>query len=425
MKNPRSFLKHLFETAVASALPERCLPAYLPEPGPGRTVVVGAGKAAARMAAVLEQHWPGEPEKLSGLVVTAYGQARPTRWIEVLEAAHPVPDEASVRAAQRMLEKVANLGADDRVIALISGGGSSLLALPAAGLSLDDQQNLARALLRSGASIAEINIVRRHLSAIKGGRLATACHPAPLTTLLLSDVPGDAFHDIASGPTVADPTSCADALAILDRYHIETPAALRQHLKSGNGETIKPGDPRLAANTTTLIASAQTALEAVADQARAAGVAPLILGDGLEGEARELGRVLAGIAGQIRRHDQPLAPPCLLLSGGETTVTVRGEGTGGRNVEGLLGFGLALTEREGIHALFADTDGIDGGAPIAGAFWTPDTLDRATAMNLNARAALDCNDAHPFFQALNDDLVSGVTGTNVNDFRAILIMPLP
>lgn len=421
MNSPRAFLKTLFDAAVASALPEHCLPPHLPAPGPGRTVVIGAGKAAARMAAVLERHWRGDADKLEGLVVTAYGQAVPTRQIEVVEAAHPVPDETGERAARRMLEKVRGLTADDRVIALISGGGSSLLPLPAPGLTLADKQALARALLRSGATIGEINTVRRHLSAIKGGRLAAACHPAPVTTLLLSDVPGDAPYDIASGPTVGDPTSAADALAVLERYRIDTPAAVRQRLQSRDGETVKPDDPRLADHTVTLIASAQTALDAAAEAARAAGVTPLILGDGLEGEARELGRVLAGIARQARRHGQPLAPPCVLLSGGETTVTVRGDGTGGRNVEALLGFGLALGPVSDIHALFADTDGIDGGAAIAGALWTPDSLDRAAGLGLDARAALDNNDAHPFFQALGDSLVTGPTGTNVNDFRAVFI----
>ncbi|WP_101674700.1 glycerate kinase type-2 family protein [Alloalcanivorax mobilis] len=428
MDNPKAFLKSLFDAAVAAALPERCLPAHLPEPAAGRTVVIGAGKAAARMAAVLEKHWLEQhgrsaSETLSGLVVTAYGQAVPTRFIEVLEAAHPVPDEAGERAARRMLEKVAGLTADDQVIALISGGGSSLLPLPAPGLTLDDKQTLGRALLRSGATIGEINTVRRHLSAIKGGHLAAACHPAAVTTLLISDVPGDRPWEIASGPTVGDPTTCDEALAIIDRYAIEVPSSLRAHLKSGRGETLKPGDARLAGGQTRIIASAQHALEAAADAARAAGITPLILGDALEGEARELGRVMAGIATQVRRHGQPLPAPCVLLSGGETTVTVRGEGVGGRNVEALLGFGLALTEHAGIHALFADTDGIDGGASTAGALWTPTTLERAHQAGLDPRGALHNNDAHPFFATLGDDLVSGATGTNVNDFRAVLILP--
>lgn len=421
MNDPKAFLRDLFEHAVASALPEHCLSAHLPPPGPGRTVVIGAGKAAARMAVALEQHWRGDPARLSGLVVAPHGQALPTRHIEVTEAAHPLPDQAGEQAARRMLELVGNLRANDQVIALFSGGGSALLPLPAAGLTLDDKQQLGRALLRSGATIAEINTVRRHLSAIKGGRLAVACHPAPVTTLLLSDVPGDRPCDIASGPTVADPSSRQQALAILQRYRIDIPPPVRAHLESERSETIKADDPRLTGHQVRLIASAQTALQAAAERARALGVTPLILGDGLEGEARELGRVLAGIAMQVRRHGQPLAAPCVLLSGGETTVTVRGNGCGGRNVEALLGFGLALADSDHIHALFADTDGIDGGAEIAGALWTPDTLERAMALGLNARAALERNDAHPFFQALGDSLTSGATGTNVNDFRAVLI----
>lgn len=421
MNDPKAFLRDLFASAVASALPEHCLPAHLPPPGPGRTVVIGAGKAAARMALALERHWPGDPEKLSGLVVAPHGQALPTCHIEVAEAAHPVPDQAGMQAALRMLAQVSHLHADDQVIALISGGGSSLLPLPAAGLTLDDKQQLGRALLRSGATIAEINTVRRHLSAIKGGRLAAACYPAPVTTLLLSDVPGDRPCDIASGPTVADPTSRGEALAILERYRIEIPPPVRAHLESERSETIKADDRRLAGNQVQLIASAQTALQAAADRAGALGITSLILGDGLEGEARELGRVLAGIAMQVRRHGQPLAASCVLLSGGETTVTVRNDGCGGRNVEALLGFGLALADQHHVHALFADTDGIDGGAEIAGALWTPDTLTRATALGLNARAALDGNNAHSFFQALGDSVVSGATGTNVNDFRAVLM----
>ena len=420
---PRPFLESLFQAAVDAALPEQCLPPHLPAPGSGRTMVLGAGKAAARMATVLEAHWlerygADALDTLEGLVVTRHGQALPTRRIEVLEAAHPVPDAAGERAARRMLALAERLTAEDRVIALISGGGSSLLPLPAAGLTLDDKQALGRALLRSGATIGEINTVRRQLSAIKGGRLAAACAPAPVLSLLLSDVPGDAPHDIASGPTVADPTTAADALAILRRYAVDAPPRVIAHLEKHRDDPalVLPDD-----HETRLVASGQTALEAAARVARAAGVTPLILGDGLEGEARELGRVLAGIAAQVGRHGQPLAPPCVLLSGGETTVTVRGDGVGGRNVEGLLGFGLALGPMAGVHALFADTDGVDGGADIAGALWSPDSLTRAATLGLDARAALDGNDAHSFFQALDDSLITGPTGTNVNDFRAILV----
>jgi hydroxypyruvate reductase len=417
--DPRGLLGRMFQAAVDAAQPARRIPACLPEPPKGRTIVIGAGKASSAMAQALERHWPGP---LSGLVVTRYGYAVPCERITIVEAAHPVPDAAGLEAARRMLETVRGLGPDDLVICLISGGGSALLPLPGEGITLADKQAINRALLACGASITEMNCVRRHLSAIKGGRLAAACHPARVVNLLISDVPGDDPIDIASGPTVADPTTCLDALAIVRRYGIGLPAGARRLLESGEGESVKPGDPRLANVSTRMIASPQMALEAAAAVAREAGVTPLILGDSIEGEAREVAKVMAGIALHARRHGQPLAAPCVLLSGGETTVTLRGQGRGGRNVEFLLALALALNGAPGIHALAADTDGVDGAEEVAGAFMSPDTLARAWAKGMPPRDSLDDNDAHTFFGALGDALVTGPTLTNVNDFRAILLV---
>src|SRR5450830_1524541 len=326
-----------------------------------------------------------------------------------------------MQAARRILALVQGLSEDDTVLCLISGGGSSLLALPLDGVTLEDKQALNRALLASGASIGEMNCVRRHLSAIKGGRLAVACYPAKVVTLAISDVPGDKLGDIASGPTVGDATTCADALAIVRRYGIVLPDSIRAVLESGRGESVKPEDPRLADTHTTLIATPQMALEAAAAVARAAGVTPYILGDSLEGEARDVGKVMAGIALQTAMRGQPFPAPCVLLSGGETTVTVRGNGRGGRNVEFLLALGIALDGHEGIHALAGDTDGVDGQEDIAGAYLAPDTLQRAWAQGIKPRDSLDNNDGHGFFQALGDSVITGPTLTNVNDFRAILI----
>ena len=416
--SPRDLLQAMFAAAVNAAQPEHCIPRWLPAAPAGRTVVIGAGKASAAMAQALERHWPGA---LSGLVVTRYGYAVPCARIEIVEAAHPVPDAAGRAAAARMLDVVAGLGADDLVICLISGGGSALLPLPGDGVTLEDKQAINRALLKSGATISEMNCVRRHLSAIKGGRLAAACHPARVVNLLISDVPGDNPMDIASGPTVADPTTCADALEIVRRYAIELPAGARRLLESGAGETVKPGDARLAGAATHLIATPQMALEAAADVARAAGVTPLVLGDSIEGEARDVGKVMAAIAQQVQRHGQPLAAPCVLLSGGETTVTVRGNGRGGRNVEFLLALAIALAGAPEVYAVAGDTDGVDGLEEIAGALVTPDTLARAWAQGIRPRDSLDANDGHGFFEALGDALVTGPTLTNVNDFRAILV----
>jgi hydroxypyruvate reductase len=411
----------MFDAAVASAQPALCIPPHLPSPeslGAGRLVVIGAGKASAAMARAVEERWRGP---LSGLVVTRYGYGVACERIEIVEAAHPVPDAAGVAAAERILELVQGLGADDLVLCLISGGGSSLLSLPPAGATLADKQQLNRALLASGATIGEMNCVRRHVSAIKGGRLAAACHPARVLTLLISDVPGDRPGDIASGPTVADPTTCADALDIVRRYGIALPQSLRALLESGRGESVKPGDPRLARAETRIVAAPQLALEAAAAVARDAGIAAHILGDAIEGEAKDVGKVLAGIALQVAGRAQPFAPPCVLLSGGETTVTVRGHGRGGRNVEFLLSLAIGLDGRPGIHALAADTDGVDGQEEIAGALIGPDSLARAWALGVRPNDRLADNDGHGFFQALGDSLVTGPTLTNVNDFRALLI----
>ena len=412
-------LTRLFAAAINSAQPEHCIPRFLPEPPKGRTIVIGAGKASAAMAQALERNWPGP---LEGLVVTRYGYAVPCERIEIVEAAHPLPDAAGRVAAGRLLARVQGLSADDMVICLISGGGSALMPLPGEGVSLEDKQAINRALLQSGATISEMNCVRRHLSAIKGGRLAAACHPARVVNLLISDVPGDNPMDIASGPTVADPTTCANALEIIRRYSIALPEGARQLLESGRGETLKPGDPRLETVTTHLIATPQMALEAAAQVAQQACITPLILGDSIEGEARDVGKVMAGIALQVRNHDQPVAAPCVLLSGGETTVTVRGQGRGGRNVEFLLSLVLGLRGTARVYALAGDTDGVDGQEEIAGAIATPDTLARAWAMGIRPLDSLDDNDGHGFFGMLGDSLVTGPTLTNVNDFRAILIL---
>lgn len=415
---PANLLKALFDAAISAAQPALCVPRHLPEPPRGRLVVIGAGKASAAMARAVEDHWRGP---LSGLVVTRYGYKVPCERIEIVEAAHPVPDEAGAFAAQRLLQLVQGLTEDDLVLCLISGGGSSLLPLPPPGVSLADKQALNKALLASGASITEMNCVRRHLSLIKGGRLAAACHPARVLNLLLSDVPGDDPIDIASGPTVPDPTTCADALAILRRYRIAVPPAARAWLERGDGESLKPDDLRLPPIETRFIATPQMALEAAAAVARAAGLPVHILGDAIEGEARDVAKTLAGIALQVARRGQPFQGPCVLLSGGETTVTLKGSGRGGRNVEFLLALAVALNGEPGISALAGDTDGVDGQEEIAGALLTPETLARAWALGMNPRERLDDNDGHGFFEALGDAVITGPTLTNVNDFRAIVI----
>jgi hydroxypyruvate reductase len=415
---PRSFLRQLLDAAIAAANPDVIVAPHLPPPPRGRTIVLGAGKAAAAMARAVERHMSGPVE---GLVVTRYGHAVPCARVEVVEAAHPVPDAAGRAAARRILDYAKRAGADDLVLCLISGGASALLALPAEGLSLEDKRAVNRALLASGADIAQMNAVRKHLSAIKGGRLAAAAHPAQVVSLLISDVPGDDPAVIGSGPTVPDPSTFAEARAILRQYDIEPPPAVAEHLAAARDETPKPGDPRLADAETIIVARPQASLEAAAARARDAGITPVILGDALEGEAREVGKVLAGIALQVRRHGQPAPAPSVLLSGGETTVTVRGQGRGGRNAELLLALALHLRGAPGISALAADTDGIDGSEDNAGATLLPDTLARAGKMGLDAPAMLADNDAYGFFAGLGDLVITGPTLTNVNDFRAILI----
>lgn len=417
---PSQLLRRMFEAAIASAQPALCIPAFLPDPASvkGRFIVIGAGKASAAMAQAVESAWSGPME---GLVITRYGYGAPCQHIEIAQASHPVPDEAGEFAARRMLDLVSGLSEDDVVLCLISGGGSALLPLAAEGLSLADEQALNRSLLACGAAISEMNVVRRHLSAIKGGRLAAACHPARVITLLISDVPGDRPIDIASGPTVADPTTCEDALAIVRRFGIDLPPAAWQLLESGAGESIKPGDPRLAKAQTHIIAAPQLALEAAAEVAREAGYAVHILGDALEGEARDVGKVLAGLALQTANRAQPFQAPCVLISGGETTVTLRGKGRGGRNVECLLSMAITLDGHPRIHALAGDTDGVDGAQEIAGAIAGPDTLARAWSLGMRPRDSLAANDGHGFFSALGDSVITGPTRTNVNDFRAVLI----
>lgn len=420
----RAFLEQLFRAAIAAAQPALCVAPHLPPAPGGRLIVIGAGKASAEMARAVERSWKG---KLEGLVVTRYGYAVPCEHIEIVEAAHPVPDAAGLNAATRMLEQVRGLSAGDTVLCLISGGGSALLPLPLPGITLEDKQALNRALLASGASIGEMNCVRRHLSGINGGRLAAACHPAKVVTLLISDVPGDDPRDIASGPTVADPSTCADALAIIERYGIALAPHVRDVLASGAGESVKPGDPRLSGHSVHMVATPQMALEAAADVAERAGIKAHILGDSIEGEAREVGKTMAGIALQVARRGQPFQPPCVLLSGGETTVTLKenGKGRGGRNVEFLLAAAIALRGEPGVHGLAGDTDGVDGQEEIAGARFSPDTLERAFAQGVRPQDSLDRNDGHGFFQALGDCVVTGPTLTNVNDFRAILILAPP
>jgi glycerate 2-kinase len=417
--DPRHFLLDLYASAVNAVSAEKCLPRFLPPaPTNGRTLVIGAGKGAAAMAQTVEQHWQGE---LSGLVVTRYGHGADCQRIEVVEAAHPVPDEAGRRAAGRIMDMVQGLSENDLVLCLISGGGSALLALPADGITLEQKQAINKALLKSGATISEMNCVRKHLSAIKGGRLALACAPARVVTLLISDVPGDDPGVIASGPTLPDPTTCAEALAILRKYGIHVPANIEQHLASGKGETPKPDDPRFARNTQHVIATAQESLQAAAETARAAGITPYILSDDIEGEARDIGMMHAALARQVALHGQPFMRPCVLLSGGETTVTVRGKGRGGRNAEFLLSLALSLNGYPGIDAIACDTDGIDGSEDNAGAVYLDDAMARAAALGIKPKAMLENNDGYGFFSALGDLVVSGPTRTNVNDFRAVLI----
>ena len=428
--DPRAFLRALYDAAVQRALPAQVMAHHLPtppDPARGRTLVLGAGKAGGAMAAALDALWPRELP-LSGLVVTRYEhvppatKARPGR-IEVVEAAHPVPDAAGLAAAQRIAALARGLRADDLVLCLISGGGSALLTMPAAGVSLADKQAINKALLHSGAAIDEMNCVRKHLSAIKGGRLAAMCAPARVVSLLISDVPGDAPAIIASGPTVPDDSTCADALAICKRYGIALPPAARAGLESGAFETPKPGDAAFAGNEVKMIATPQMSLQAAAELARNAGIAAYILSDEIEGESREVGKVHAALARAVATRDAPFSKPCVILSGGETTVTVKNKsGQGGRASEFALGCAIALQGQAGVHVLAADTDGIDGVQDNAGAIVTPSTLARAHALGLKASDYLDRNDAYNFFKPLGDLLVTGPSFTNVNDFRAVLVL---
>lgn len=416
--HPHDLLFAMFRAAVDAASPSRRLAQYLPERPRGRVIVVGAGKAAAEMACAVEAHWT---EGVAGLVVTRYGHSKPCKHIEVVEAGHPNPDAAGFEAAVRIRNLLKGLTADDLVLGLWSGGGSSLLALPADGITLADKRGINQQLLRSGAAIGEINCVRKHLSAIKGGRLAVMAAPAQVLSLIISDVPGDDLSVIASGPTVADASTRTQALDILERYDLNVPEHVAAWLRSEQAETPKEGDPRLSRARNILIATPMIALRAAADCARAQGVEPLILSDAIEGEARECAKVHAGIALSCATHGTPLPAPCVLISGGETTVSVRGRGRGGRNAEFLLSLAAALRAHPQVWALACDTDGIDGTEDNAGARIDPTTLERASGWGVNVAASLDDNDAYRVFDQLNDLVVTGPTRTNVNDFRAILI----
>jgi hydroxypyruvate reductase len=429
---PRQFLEYLYAVAVNRALPLQNTAAFLPKPPKGRTLVLGAGKAGGAMAQAVEAFWPADAP-LSGLVVTRYHHTPPRppglpQRIEVLEAAHPVPDAAGLQAAQRILALTQGLTQDDLVLCLISGGGSALLTLPAEGMTLQDKQGINQALLHSGANIAEMNCVRKHLSRIKGGRLAQACFPAQVVTLTISDVPGDDPSIIASGPTVPDATSCSEALAILSRYKIEVPALVLAMLEQGLLETPKPGDPAFDGHALHLIATPQQSLEAAASAARAAGLHAYIVSDEIEGESREVGKVHAALARAVATKGQPFQKPCVILSGGETTVTVRPQapgtlrGRGGRAGEFCLGLAQALQGQTDVYALAADTDGIDGVEDNAGAYVEPSTLRRAQALNMKIDHYLDRNDAYGYFHALGDLVITGPTFTNVNDFRVVLVL---
>lgn len=418
MVDPKPFLTSIFEAAVAAADPERTIREHLPQPPKGRTIVIGAGKGAAQMAAAFERVWEGP---LEGLVVTRYGYSAPTQRIEVIEAAHPVPDKAGLEAGQRLLRQVEGLSADDLVVALVCGGGSALLPAPAGSLTLEDEIAVNEALLASGAPISVMNAIRKHVSAIKGGRLAARAHPARVVSLIVSDIPGDNPALVASGPTVPDAASRADAQKAIEAYGIELPKAVMEHLNSPEADAPHPDDERFARNEVKLIASAAVSLEAAAAEAKRQGIEAVILSDSIEGEAREVGSVHAAIAREIATRNRPFSKPVLLLSGGETTVTLRAKGKGGRNSEFLLSFALGIDGFAGIHALAADTDGIDGSEDNAGAFCDGETVRRMRGAGIDARALLAANNAWTAFDAVDDLFVPGPTGTNVNDLRAILV----
>ncbi len=420
---PEILLRKMFDSAVNVASPKLSLRHHLPPRPKGRTIIVGAGKAAAAMAQAVEAEWEeiGQAGELEGLVITRYGHSLETRWVEVVEAAHPVPDAAGVSAAGRILEFVTGLGSDDLVLCLLSGGGSALLTLPIQGISLDEKRAVTQSLLNCGATISEINSVRKHLSAIKGGRLAVAAYPAQTVTLAISDVPGDDPAIIASGPTVADPSTLADANYVIEKYQIKLPSAAKMVLARESSETPQAGDPLLQRARVRLIVTPQEALEAAAKVAREAGVTPIILSDSIEGESRDVAQVHAAIARQIAERDQPWSAPCVLLSGGETTVTINGNGSGGPNSEFLLSLMLSLDGASGIYALACDTDGIDGSEENAGAIIGPDTLATSLKKNMAPAKFLANNDAYTFFSAIDSLIITGPTHTNVNDFRAVLI----
>ncbi len=420
-RQPR-LLREMFDAAVEAAMPRTCVPPFLPDRNDiERCVVIGAGKASAAMARAVEENWDGP---LEGLVVTRYGYEVPCERIEIVTAAHPVPDDAGERAARRILDIADGLGPGDVMLCLISGGGSALLAAPADGITLAEKQDVNRALLRSGATISEMNCVRKHLSAVKGGRLAARAYPARVISLLISDVPGDDPSVIASGPTVPDVTTYADARAIIEKYGVDLPGAVADILRNEPDETPKPGDHRLAGAETRLVALPQASLEAAAKIAAEAGYTPHILGDALEGEARVLGREHAELARAVQTGDGPFAAPCAIISGGETTVMVRGDGRGGRNSEYVLSMAVSLEGQRGIHAIACDTDGVDGSEDNAGATIGPDTLESGEANGVDAVRLLDGNDAYTFFEAIGGLVETGPTFTNVNDFRAILVDPV-
>jgi hydroxypyruvate reductase len=417
--DPRSLLTSIFQAAVAAADPELTIRRHLPERPKGRTIVVGAGKGSAQMAAAFEKAWDGP---LEGVIVTRYGYAAPCERIEVLEAAHPVPDEAGLLASKRLLQTVGGLTEDDLVVALVSGGGSALLPSPPVGLALEDEIAVNRALLASGAPISAMNTVRKHVSTIKGGRLAAAAWPARVVSLVVSDIPGDNPALVASGPTVPEAATREDALRVVETWRMDLPEPVMRHLRSEAADAPRPEDPHFARNTVRVIASAAVSLEAAAEEARRHGLEAVILSDSMEGEARDVGSVHAAIAREVALRGRPFTRPVLILSGGETTVTLRGRGgKGGRNSEFLLAFAIGIEGFDGIHALAADTDGIDGSEDNAGAFADGDTVARMRGAGVDAKAALAGNDAWTAFAASGDLFVPGPTGTNVNDLRAILV----
>ncbi len=415
---PRSFLTSIFDAAVAAADPEKTIRAHLPEKPKGRTVVVGAGKGAAQMAAALEKFWDGS---LEGVVVTRYGYGAPCERLRVLEASHPVPDAAGLKAAKALVDQVSGLTADDLVIALVCGGGSALLPAPPAGLTLAEEIAVNEELLASGAPISAMNAVRKHVSTIKGGRLAAAAYPAKVVSLIVSDIPGDNPALVASGPTVPDEATRAQALEIIATYGMKLPEAVMAHLNSPEADAPRPDDERFARNEVRLIASAAVSLEAAAAEAKRQGIEAVILSDSIEGEARDVGLVHAALAREVATRDRPFRKPVLILSGGETTVTLRAKGKGGRNSEFLLAFALGIDGFSGIHALAADTDGIDGSEDNAGAFADGSSVTRMRAAGVDAKAMLAGNNAWTAFHSVGDLFVPGPTGTNVNDLRAILV----